>query len=251
MRCHKGVVALQTARRGSEGVRLKNLMSIGGKPLYRYNLEGALGSRLIERVFVTTDIPEIAAGANVATYDVIERPPELADSTASHHDVIQHGVAEIERLLDREIEIAVVLLGNSVGGANSTELDAAIELLCSRPEADSVESVNSFPMFNPLRSLVVNEAGCLNTFLPAEKILEWTNLKKVNERGAAGKIMYFNGSFWVCRRRAIFNQDGPGNPPFPWQGRCVLPFEQDRVYMELDEPWQIEFLQALARNMKS
>ena len=73
------VVGIIFARGGSKGVPQKNKRLLNGKPLIAYAVETALASRLIDRVVVSTDDPEIASiskdyGAEVP----FMRPAELA-----------------------------------------------------------------------------------------------------------------------------------------------------------------------------
>lgn len=225
----------------------KNILEIGGKPLYLHNVQNALQCRLIEQVFISTDIPEIMESADRRGYRIIPRPPELAHDQASHHEAIRHGLHAIERATGRTVDLLIVLLGNSLG-AETADLTGAIELLQRTPDADSVESVNAFNMFNPFRALKA-DCGTLETFVDQETIRSVTLSKLTNERSAAGTSYFFNGSFWICRRRAVESDDG--QLPFPWLGRRILPWVQERTYMELDEPWQKVFLEEMASKLSS
>jgi CMP-N-acetylneuraminic acid synthetase len=59
-RLRRGIVAVIPARGGSKGIYRKNLASLCGKPLMAYTIEVALRCRLVERVLVSTDDPEVA-----------------------------------------------------------------------------------------------------------------------------------------------------------------------------------------------
>lgn len=239
------IAALQTARGGSKGVPNKNILPVGGQPLYLYNVRYALECPLIEQVHISTNIPEIIEAAPRFGYRIVHRPPELAHDEASHHDAIRHGMRAIEQAAGREVDLLVVLLGNSLG-AESGDLLGAIRLLQDTPEADSVQSVNAFNMFNPFRAMKI-DSGLLDTYIAQDAIRKQARLSLTNDRAAAGATYFFNGSFWVCRRRAIESDDGL--LPFPWLGKRILPWIQQRTYLELDEPWQKTVLEEIARGL--
>lgn len=98
------VVAVIPARGGSKGVPGKNLALVGGKPLVVRSVQAARAARYVDRVIVSTDDPLIAAAARDAGAEVVERPAELADDTASSEAALVHA------LDDAAPAAAVVLL---------------------------------------------------------------------------------------------------------------------------------------------
>jgi len=55
------VLAIIPARGGSKGILLKNLRLLAGKPLIAHTIETTCRSRLVQRIVVSTDHPEIGA----------------------------------------------------------------------------------------------------------------------------------------------------------------------------------------------
>lgn len=78
-----GAVALIAARGGSKGIPRKNLISFCGKPLLVWSIESAMGAKLIESVWVTSDDDEILAVAERHGAKGIRRPSEFASDTAT------------------------------------------------------------------------------------------------------------------------------------------------------------------------
>jgi len=92
-------IASICARGGSTGLPGKNTKILCGKPLIVHSIEQAFACPAIDRVFVSTDDPQIADVARAAGADVpFLRPAELATSSAAKMPVIRHLVAEVERL---------------------------------------------------------------------------------------------------------------------------------------------------------
>lgn len=234
------VVAIQTARGGSKSVPGKNEMLINGKPLFLHNIDYALAAKEIDAVYMTTDI-DVKNFSESRDFGVIERPNSLQGDDASHHETMVHALSEIEKERGKKIDIVVVLLGNNLS-ATSQDLDLAIQKLKSSPELDSVMSVSEFDMFNPFRAYKESE-GMLTTIVEQDFIAESAVKLNVNDKAAAGKIFFFNGSFWVMKREALV--EGNGLLPFPWLGKKIAPFYQE-VTMEIDAPWQVEVVRRSA-----
>ena len=85
------VVALIPARGGSKGIPRKNLHPLRGKPLIVHSIEQALESKLIKRVIVSTDDPEIAETARNAGAEVpFMRPPMISQDLSTDLEFMQH-----------------------------------------------------------------------------------------------------------------------------------------------------------------
>ena len=54
------VVAIIPARGGSKGIKQKNLAQLNGKPLISWTIAAAMGSKIIDRLVLSTDDAEIA-----------------------------------------------------------------------------------------------------------------------------------------------------------------------------------------------
>jgi YrbI family 3-deoxy-D-manno-octulosonate 8-phosphate phosphatase len=84
------VWAVIPARGGSRGIPRKNLEKVGGLSLLHRTIAAAQSTRAVERVIVSTDDAEIAAHARRAGADVVMRPAELANDTASSESALLH-----------------------------------------------------------------------------------------------------------------------------------------------------------------
>jgi CMP-N-acetylneuraminic acid synthetase len=75
------------ARRDSKRLPLKNLLSLGGKPMVAYSIDCALRSGVFDKVFVSTEDEEIAAIAKQYGADVHRRPIGLSGDRVSATEV--------------------------------------------------------------------------------------------------------------------------------------------------------------------
>ncbi len=95
------------ARGGSKGVPHKNIAPFMGRPLISHSIMYALDSKLVDRVFVTTDDEQIANISKDDGADVIPRPTHLAGDTATTESAISHA---IEWWQSREMNPSIIVL---------------------------------------------------------------------------------------------------------------------------------------------
>ena len=76
----KNILAFIGARGGSKGLKNKNIIDFGGKPLIQWTIEAAKDSQYIDRTIVSTDSEDITSVASQCGADVpFLRPAQLAE----------------------------------------------------------------------------------------------------------------------------------------------------------------------------
>lgn len=101
--------AIIPARGGSKGVPGKNVRPIAGKPLIAWSIEQALNSKGIDKVFVSTDSPEIAEVAK--SYGALVpflRPAEISGDTASTESAVLHWLDWLSDMEDKPDLIVLI-----------------------------------------------------------------------------------------------------------------------------------------------
>lgn len=93
MKDRRRILALIAARGGSKGLKSKNIRYLGEHPLIRYSIAPAVESKLVDRVVVTTDSPEIAEiareyGADVPFLRSAELAGDKADLMTVYYDCL-------------------------------------------------------------------------------------------------------------------------------------------------------------------
>lgn len=226
------IVAIQTARKGSKSVVDKNILPVNGLPLFLHSIARANSTDAIQKVYCSTDCNVIKSHAARHNFNVIDRPDYLSGDSASHHDTMVHAILEIEKRENKEIDLVVFLLGNTIS-AKPEWLSACIHKLVVDKTIDSIQSVSKFNMFNPYRAYKINSNDRLESFIDS------SGIESANDKNTAGDVWFNNGSFFICRRDIVLSKDGAN--PFPWLGYNILPFRES-VKMEVDAPWQLEWL---------
>ena len=236
------IVTLLTARDGSEGIPYKNTAMIAGMPLYMHNMRAAQGVAAIERHFMSTDIRSALDDAEKYGYEAIKRPESMAGGGDCHTAALQHGVFEIERRIGKRATIVVFLPGNFIG-TTSEDIKRSIEILENNPEVDSVCGCSTRHGCPPQKSLVIDGRGYLVNH-PQAIVRPTTSMN----RNASGETIYLNGSFFTVRRDSLIREDGL--MPFRCLGKNVVGLEMNPMYMEIDEPWQLDMMRMIFENEK-
>ena len=84
------ILAIIPARGGSKGIPRKNARPLAGKPLVAHTIEAARKSRLVDRVVVSTDDPEISEISKNHGAEVVLRPGEISTDTSSSESALLH-----------------------------------------------------------------------------------------------------------------------------------------------------------------
>jgi N-acylneuraminate cytidylyltransferase len=148
------VLGVILARAGSIGLKSKHLLNLMGRPVVTYTFDHARSSRLMNRVVVTTDCPEIRKLAVQGGFEAIDRPPELATSDAAVQDVMLHAMQTVEARSNYTADAVVVLYGN-VAIRPPGVIDRAIKLLIESG-ADSVRSFTPVGKWHPMWMASIN-----------------------------------------------------------------------------------------------
>ncbi len=133
------VIAIVPARGGSKGVPGKNIRLLANKPLITHSITVAKESKLVDRVYVSTDDNEIATVASEYGAEVIDRPSTLATDTASSESALLHTLETLEQ--EGILPKIVVFLQCTSPIRAKTDIDEAIVQL-QKEQADSLLSVS-------------------------------------------------------------------------------------------------------------
>ncbi|MBF0358968.1 MAG: acylneuraminate cytidylyltransferase [Magnetococcales bacterium] len=132
------IIAIIPARGGSKRVPRKNVLPVGGLPLVAHSILHALHARQVDRVYVSTDSPEIKEITRSLGAEVIERPNTLSGGRATSESALIHVLDERLHRGLAEPELVVFLQCTSPI-RKKDDIDEAIETLL-QAGADSLFS---------------------------------------------------------------------------------------------------------------
>ena len=220
------IIASICARGGSTGLPRKNIKSLLGKPLIVYTIEQAFACPGIERVFVSTDDPEIAEVACAAGAEVpFLRPAELATSSAAKMPVIRHLVAEIERLgviVDRIVDL---------DPTSPLRLLSDIEACIAMLDEDTDVVITGYPAeknpyFNMVETKADGNIGLVKSLTGG-----------VVARQQAPSVYAMNASIYVWHRHTL--EKGI------WDGRAKLHVMPRERSIDIDLPFDFRLVEML------
>jgi CMP-N-acetylneuraminic acid synthetase len=235
------VCALMIGRQGSVGFPGKNIYPVLGRPLAAYPLLAAKDSTHIERVFVSTDSPELMTIAKKHGAELIDRPPELASKEALGEDAFVHGYKEIKRRLKKEgfdIELIVLLFANGAT-LNKDLIDQGIDILRNDESFDSAVTTSVYNMWSPLRARKIDADGCLHPMVPFETFGDPRTLNC--DRDSQGDVHFADMAVSVVRPKCLENLS-EGLLPQKWMGQRISSIP-NWGGCDVDYEWQIPMVE--------
>ena len=106
------VLGVILARAGSAGLKNKHVLPLLGRPVVQYTFAHARQAKLLTRVVVSTDSPEVRRLAEANFFETVRRPAELATADASVQDAMLHALETVESTSTFRADALVVLYGN-------------------------------------------------------------------------------------------------------------------------------------------
>lgn len=216
------ILGIIPARGGSKGIPKKNIALLAGRLLIEYTFDAAKGSKLIDRLILTTDDEEIA---EVGRKNGIEipfiRPKELAADDTPTLPVIKHAVNFMENEF-KYMPDMIVILQPTAPLRKARHIDEALNLLINS-DADSIVSVVEVPhQYNPYFIMEITD-GKLSFY--RKEGLNFTR------RQDLPKVYARNGAIYALRKRTFSqNKSLYGNFCLPY----IMKFEEsiniDSIY---------------------
>lgn len=228
-------------RKGSLGFPGKNLYPVLGRPLAAYPLLAANASTNVDRVFVSTDCPEIMKISKEYGAELIDRPPQLATKEALGEDVFVHGYQEIKKRLKQEnlnMELVVLLFANGAT-LNRDLIDKGIEILRNDQDFDSAVTTSVYNMWSPLRARKLKEDGCLHPMVPFETFGDPLTMNC--DRDSQGDVHFADMSVSVVRPGCL-EKLGAGLLPQKWMGQRIAPI-LNWGGCDVDYEWQMPMVE--------
>ncbi|HLD47028.1 MAG TPA: acylneuraminate cytidylyltransferase family protein [Desulfobaccales bacterium] len=171
------IYAVVPARGGSKGVPKKNIKLLGGYPLIAYSIAAGRMSRLIERVIVSTDSPEIAdVSRKYGAETPFLRPAELAQDDSRDRDFVLHLFNWLKEN-EGDLPDYLVHLRPTTPLRDPAIVDDAIRIILADPAATSLRSAHEAPE-TPFKWFTRNDQGYLQNFAPADAPAGFANLPR-------------------------------------------------------------------------
>ena len=179
------IVSFIPARGGSERIPKKNIKILAGKPMIAWTIEASLGSKYINRTFVSTEDKEIKGVALKYGAEVIDRPAEFSQGQI----VIDFAYSHFQYYLweeEYQPDYVISLLPTSPL-RTAKHIDEAFELYFNSEEALLISFTESRIL--PNNAFLISESGRLEYLL--KKDTRGILIKKFGSRHIKNPIMYY------------------------------------------------------------
>ena len=186
------MIAIIPARGGSKRIPKKNLVDFNGVSLLSRAINIAKASKLIDRILVSTDCPEIAGHATQSGAEVpFLRTKEQSTDRATIGDAVVEMVSNLNQRENSSIE-DVIIIQTTTPFTYASDIDKAISLFINK-KFDAVVSVT--PHQTPIEAVFEVDvsgrlANCIQTQYSGEILVTQQQLYK--ER------FIINGAFVVA-----------------------------------------------------
>ena len=206
MRSKNIFIALIPARKGSKGLKNKNMLLLNNKPLIQYTFEAANFSSLINEVWVSSDDINILSLADSMNVKCLKRPDQLATDDSSSVDVVNHFIDSLPDNLNHE-KTFIVYLQPTSPLRNSLHLDKAIKMLIQDKKNSLISLVRLRK--SPFKSFIISESGDLQSLF---------NEKLSNARRQDLQDTYIpNGAIYIFSIAEFMERKGfPSNGSMPF-----------------------------------
>lgn len=221
------------ARGGSQGVKNKNITNLLGKPLIAHSILQAKKSGLFDLIAVSSDSPKIRAVAKQWGADfLVDRPLDMASSTAAKLPAIQHAVLETERHYNTKFDLVVDL--DVTSPLRSVE-DISNSFNLFKQHAEALNLVTAYPArrspyFNMIEVDAFGFAKLAKT--PAQTVVR---------RQDAPACYDMNASIYIWKRDALFNLEKVISD------RTLLYVMPEERSIDIDSPLDLKLVKLLAK----
>ena len=186
------------ARKGSKGIKNKNILEMCGKPLIAYTIEAALHSNVFDKVIVSTDCQHIADIANIYGAETpFLRPQNLSSDNVLSKYAVKHAVEKCEIIYDQKFDIIA-------------------ELQCTSPLRNSDHVKQSFHKFSEL-------CGHYDSLISVCKVNHFhpNKIKRIEENTIVDLCSHFKENE-IGRRQNAANYYSRNGAIFMMTRNCIL-----------------------------
>ena len=241
------ICALMIGRKGSKGFPNKNIKKVFGKSICEYPIVAAKKSKLIDKIFVSTDCENIKKITKKHNVYFLDRPKKFSSDKALGDDVFVDGYKQIKKILNKEnkkIEMIVLLFAN-VATINAKLIIEGVKILRKKKNFDSAVSTSVYNMWSPLRARKLDKRqGNLRPFVPFNV---FGNPKTLNcDRDSQGDVYFADMSVNIVRPHCL-EKISDGLLPQKWMGKKIAPIFSQAGF-DIDYSWQLPGLKYWIKN---
>jgi len=230
------ILAFIPARSGSKGLPGKNIIKVAGLPLIAYSINSGRSAKLVDKILVSTDSPQI--GRVAKRYGAIVpflRPAKLATDTAPTIDAVMHALRWLED--SGEQYDAVALLEPTSPLRKAGDIDRAIKILLDNWEkTDAVVSLGEIALESPYIAKKVQN-GYVRPLIKVPGL--------TTRRQDLPKAYFPYGVIYLCKTTTLEKEK-------TFYPKRIMPYYIERWQnYEVDDIWNLVTIEAVFKCFKT
>ena len=203
------IIGIIPARKGSKGVKNKNIKLLNNIPLIAHTIKSALESKVFDKIIVSTDSIKIANISKSFGAEVpFIRPKYLSTDRALAIPTIRHALKKSESIFKEEYEVVCMLQPTSPLRKKEHYHQIFRKFKKNFKKYDSTISVKDVGNYHPYKMKKIRN----NELIDYEK---WPIENP--PRQSLPKIYIVNGAFYIFKRKIILENNS-------FKGKKCLPF---------------------------
>ena len=168
-----------------------------------------------DNLFISSDDDKIINAVSHLGYKAIKRPLEIAGPDAKHIDAIEHGLEFIRANQNLDVDILVVMLGNSAT-VKSEWIEEGINKIINDPSISSVVPAYKEQDHHPYRAKKIDKNGILVPYFDFGEDFISTNRQELEDN------YFLSHNFWILNvKNSIDSNDG--YKPWTFLGKNCVP----------------------------
>src|SRR3989338_10083303 len=230
------ILAFIPARSGSKGLPGKNIIKVAGLPLIAYSINSGRSAKLVDKILVSTDSPQI--GRVAKRYGAIVpflRPAKLATDTVQTIDAVMHALRWLED--SGEQYDAVALLEPTSPLRKAGDIDRAIKILLDNWEkTDAVVSLGEIALESPYIAKKVQN-GYVRPLIKVPGL--------TTRRQDLPKAYFPYGVIYLCKTTTLEKEK-------TFYPKRIMPYYIERWQnYEVDDIWNLVTIEAVIKCLKT
>jgi len=214
------IYAIIVGRKNSKGFPGKNKYKIFNHPLTFYPIKTAQHCQKIDKIFLSSDDPELLAIATSMGVDIIDRPAEFATDSTPCEVAYNHAYKDI--IQNHQVPDFVVTMMCNAVTISVDAINEGIAFLENNPNFDSATTVSQYNMFNPTRARKIGPDGNLVPFVDLSYFSKNGNV--VQDRDYY-ETYFADMGCSVVRPHCLLDYEN-SLPPQKWLGKTIAPIFQ-------------------------
>jgi len=226
------VLGVIPARKGSKGIKGKNLKKLAGRPLIDYTFQLVSSLKIIDQIYLTTDDAKIIKLAK--KYDKIKvpfiRPDDIAGDKTPMHEVVSHLITYCDEIDEQYNYIA--LFQPTTPFRKKHEIEEMLQF-CINNDLESLFAVTE--VWHHPSEYILNDNNKINYILDS---------KQNSRRQDFKDVFFITGALYIIKSeffrntKSFINKD---SKPY-----CL----SQETMIDIDNSFHFEVAEAYARSLK-